>query len=387
MTGSKPKLLFITQNMPKRFASSGIMRLYFFVKFLCRDFDVVVATYFMPVFDTTRDVEALEDIGARVEAVNLDYPREGSDRFSSKLPGLVRSLLEGESFDIIHLERFWMAICLEGLWEDLRIPVVLDEMDVEYKREQRRFEVQGADKEARELWEKERRDELYVCARANRVIAVTEADRLTLLSELPGLDVTVIPTGQDVSWLNTPPERKMPPRNAGVLFCGHFRHNPNVDAVLYLAREIWPLVKAGRPDATLTLLGGSPPEEVAALAKIPGVEVPGWVDDLRPYYNRERVALVPLRFGSGIKAKIIEAVACGLPTVTTPIGAEGLTLEPGVDYYVEDDSKALAARTVDLLNDEEMYDSFSARARAAADAYDWERLYGRFREIYWGLLR
>lgn len=387
MTGSKPKLLFITQNMPKRFASSGIMRLYFFVKFLCRDFDVVVATYFMPVFDTPGDVEALEGLGARVEAVTLDYPREGSDRFSPKLPGLVRFLLDGGSFDVIHLERFWMAVCLEGLWGDLGIPVVLDEMDVEYKREQRRFDIQGADEKARGLWEKEKRDELDVCGRASRVIAVTEADRQTLLSELPDVNVTVIPTGQDVSWLNAPLERKMSPRNAGVVFCGHFRHNPNVDAVLYLVREIWPLIKAGRPDATLTLLGGSPPEEVIALGKIPGVEVTGWVDDLRPYYNRERVALAPLRFGSGIKAKIVEAVACGLPTVTTPIGAEGLTLEPGVDYYVEDDSKALAARTVELLNDEELHGAFSARARAAADAYDWERLYGRFREIYLGLLR
>ncbi|WBF66834.1 glycosyltransferase family 4 protein [Desulfovibrio subterraneus] len=401
MLSGKPSLLFVSQNLPKRFASSGVTRLYFFVKMLCRDFDVVVATYFMPAFDKSEDVAALEALGARVEAVPFNYPHEGSDRFSRKLPDRVQALLGSDRFDIIHLERFWMHICLEGMWDSLGIPVVLDEMDVEYKREERRFSVQGADPAARETWERERRQELETCRRASTVIAVTEADRQTLLAELPELHIVVIPTGQDVAWLNAtlpdvepdvvpdvvsdvrPASRSVAgaDRPHGVVFCGDYRHNPNVDAALYLAKDVWPLVKKQVPDATLTLLGGSPTPELLALAG-DDIEVPGWVDDLRPYYRREKVALAPIRFGSGIKAKIIEAAACGLPVVTTGIGAEGLTLERGTDYFVEDDVQALADKTSLLLGDAQLRATMGAKGRNRALEYDWEALYPVFSDIY-----
>lgn len=386
MGRTKPKLLFIAQNLPKRFASSGVARLFFFVKLLCRDFDVVVAAYFMPVFDSPDDLKALERLGARVEAVHLDYPREGSDRFSPKLPACVKLLLVQEAFDIIHLERFWMHICLEGLWDGLGVPVVLDEMDVEYKREERRLSVQGADGKAREVWEREKRLELETCRRVDKVIAVTEADRQTLLAELPGLNVAVIPTGQDISWLNAPLTECLQPREMGVVFCGDYRHNPNVDAAVYLVGEIWPRIRQECQTATLTLLGASPPAEVLALQDVPGVEVPGWIDDLRPYYRRERVALAPIRFGSGIKAKIIEAAACALPIVTTTIGAEGLLLEPGREIFVEDDANALALRTIELLNDARLSRAVGVRAGEKVKLYDWEALYLDYREIYLALL-
>jgi glycosyltransferase involved in cell wall biosynthesis len=386
MENSKPKLLFISQNLPKRFASSGVMRLYYFVKLLCRDFEVVVATYFMPAFDKPEDVKALEALGAQVEAVPFDYPREGSDRFSPKLPARVRSLLENGAFEIIHLERFWMHICLDGLWEDLGIPVVLDEIDVEYKREERRLSMQGADERAWNTWALEKQQELAVCQRVDHVIAVTEADRKRLLGECPDLDITVIPTGQDVSWLNDVLIEKMEPRAAGVVFCGDYRHNPNVDAALFLVHDIWPRVLEGCPKAQLTLLGANPPDEVQALAAFESVEVPGWIDDLRPYYRREKIMLAPIRFGSGIKAKVIEAGAFALPIVTTSIGAEGLNLEPGRDYFVEDDADGLAARTLQLLLDDALCRAMGVRAREKAAEYDWETLYPAYRDIYLSLV-
>lgn len=382
MASCRPKLLFISQNLPKRFASSGVMRLYFFVKLLCRDFDVTVAAYYMPSFDRPEDVRALEALGAHVESVHFDYPREGSDRFSPKLPTHVRGLLARGKFDVIHLERFWMRICLEDVWDDLTIPVILDEMDVEFKREERRLALQGGSEQELLDLELHKQRELKTCRQADHVITVTEADRRDLLDLLPGIAVTVIPTGQDVAWLNAPLDSQLEPRPREIVFCGDYRHNPNVDAALHLATDIWPLIRARLPEATLTLLGGNPPEQLLALHCVNGMEVPGWLDDLRPHYRRATVALAPIRFGSGIKAKLVEAAACGIPVATTSVGAEGLPFVDGQDMLIEDDHVVLAEKTIALLSDEKYRRSVAANGQAKALAYDWEALYPGLRDIY-----
>jgi hypothetical protein len=134
------------------------------------------------------------------------------------------------------------------------------------------------------------------------------------------------------------------------LFVGGYDHPPNVDAARWLANDIMPLVWRAVPDAKLILAGSRPPAELLALAG-PLVEVPGWVPDLAPFYARARLSLNPLRFGAGVKGKIVASLQAGLPVVTTTIGNEGLSLEPDAEVLIGDSAEDLAGHAVRLLQD------------------------------------
>jgi glycosyltransferase involved in cell wall biosynthesis len=110
----------------------------------------------------------------------------------------------------------------------------------------------------------------------------------------------------------------------GFIFLGNFRHPPNLDAVEYLAAEIWPEIRKNIPDAKLTLAGAYPPASVSALGGKKGITVKGNVPDHREELKRHRVLLAPLRFGAGIKGKVLESWACGLPVAGTGMAFEGL---------------------------------------------------------------
>lgn len=156
----------------------------------------------------------------------------------------------------------------------------------------------------------------------------------------------------------------LPEGRDGILFVAGFRHLPNVDAARWFVAEVLPLLRARRPGVRLALVGSSPTAEVRALAST-GVEVTGFVSDeeLERWYARSRVAIAPLRFGGGMKGKVLEALRHGLPCVTTSTGVQGLgdaaEFLPGID-----DARAMAARIEALLADDALWREMSAAGLA-----------------------
>lgn len=152
-----------------------------------------------------------------------------------------------------------------------------------------------------------------------------------------------------------------PPAAHEITFVAGFAHGPNVDAALWLVRDIFPLIRARIPDATLALVGANPTEAVRALAG-DRVKVTGRVseEELRRVYATSRLAIIPLRFGAGVKSKVAEALREGLPLVTTTVGAQGL---PGVRDVidVEDDSQAIVDAAVRLLTENDRWLERSTR--------------------------
>ncbi|WP_213351562.1 glycosyltransferase [Ancylobacter oerskovii] len=163
--------------------------------------------------------------------------------------------------------------------------------------------------------------------------------------------------------------RTEPVRNHTLLFVGGFAHAPNIDAAEFLVRDVMPLVWLKNPDARLLLVGSHPTDAVKALAG-DRVEVTGWVSDeaLWQHYRAARAAVIPLRFGAGIKSKVVEALSLGVPLVTTPIGTEGL---PGLEdiVNVREDAGALAASLVRLLEDDALWMEISAGETAYAERH------------------
>jgi hypothetical protein len=135
-----------------------------------------------------------------------------------------------------------------------------------------------------------------------------------------------------------------------VLFVGGYAHPPNVDAALFLASEVMPLVWETAPQARLVLAGSKPTPELLALAG-ERIEVPGWVPDLGPFYARARLSVTPVRYGAGVKGKVIGSLQAGVPVVTTSVGNEGLGLRNGVEALVADAPRELAEAVLALFDD------------------------------------
>ncbi|UTA49073.1 glycosyltransferase family 4 protein [Simiduia sp. 21SJ11W-1] len=159
------------------------------------------------------------------------------------------------------------------------------------------------------------------------------------------------------------------------VFIGNYRHAPNWDAVRYL-REIWPAIRASLPDAELHLYGAYPPKKAMQLDNPAlGFRVLGWAPDALAVLGAARVCLAPLRFGAGIKGKLAEAMACETPSVTTPIGAEGMTALGRLAWpgAVASDSEGLVAAAVALYQNEAHWQAASARCVAHFNAlFDFE---------------
>jgi glycosyltransferase involved in cell wall biosynthesis len=147
------------------------------------------------------------------------------------------------------------------------------------------------------------------------------------------------------------------------LFLGGLHWPPNAEALAFFIREIWPLVRRDQPNATLTAVGRDDSSLATECRGVPGVTLTGWVDDIEPYVARSRALIVPMRAGSGMRVKILEAMARGLPVVSTRVGCEGIDVRSGEHLLVADDPSTFAAALVRILTDADLAQSLAAAAR------------------------
>jgi glycosyltransferase involved in cell wall biosynthesis len=137
---------------------------------------------------------------------------------------------------------------------------------------------------------------------------------------------------------------------------GNFRHEPNWDAVLYLKHAIWPLIRAQLPQAELHIYGAYPPPKATQLHNPKqGFCVKGWADDAQIVMQQARVCLAPIRFGAGIKGKLMDAMRCGTPSVTTDIGVESMQGDLAWGGLIENNAQAIADAAVKLYSDEALW--------------------------------
>ena len=158
---------------------------------------------------------------------------------------------------------------------------------------------------------------------------------------------------------------------------------PNVLAAEFLARQVFPLVRAGLPEARLAIVGRKPSPRINALAQLDGVEVTGEVPDVVPWLAGSRVYACPMVSGTGIKNKLLEAMAAGAPCVVTPLALQGLTAEPGRDVLVGADAEELAAQLVRVLTDDELASRLGPAGRAYVLAnHDWSAVARSYERVY-----
>lgn len=300
--------------------------------------------------------------------VQYDCPRE--------IVRAARALMSSESYDVLLVEYWTMAKTAVGSTAKVN---VLFEHDVDLIRNRERIlSSRGLLTKLRHLlsWSLERRGQLKAYRLFDSVITLTQFDRGQIERILaregvraPGKGtppaVRVLPTGVDDSFFRS---GSGPVEEGGVLFVGAFAADFNVDAVRYFAVEVFPLVRAEVPGASLTIAGGDAPEEVRALGRMEGVRFIGLQKDLTGPLGRAAVFVVPLRFAGGIRIRTLEAMAMGKAIVTSSVGIRGIDAVDGRDLVIADGAERFASAVAGLLRDARRRDELGQAARRFAQA-------------------
>ena len=224
------------------------------------------------------------------------------------------------------------------------------------------------------LWssqhDKMRRFEGRALREFDQVIAVSERDAGKFFSEYGLQRVSAIPTGVDLDFFDyAAPLAVAAGQPPAVVFVGSMDSAANIGGVDFFLREVWPQVLAEEPRAIFRVVGRNPTAALQATGRRVGnVEFTGSVPDVRPFVRAAQVAVIPLLVGGGTRIKAFESMAMGCPVVSTTLGVEGLSLEPGQHYQQADDAQAMAAGVLRLLRDGDAREQVARRARSFVEA-------------------
>jgi GT2 family glycosyltransferase/tetratricopeptide (TPR) repeat protein/glycosyltransferase involved in cell wall biosynthesis len=367
----KAQILVLLPFLPMYDRAAGEKRWFHTLKILVRYFDVTFLA--RNGAGQLKYVNELEKMGITV--FHTDQSRLERMGCAEKGPLWIDFplLLESNDFKAVIVGFYHMA---HQYYRDIRehspqSAFIVDSYDLCWVRERRKAELGG---EAHRIWEalEVKRREIGMYAKTDMVLTVTEEDRRRLRREMPGLPVGI---STDIHPL-TGGDRQG--RGCDIVFVGNYKHDPNEDAILYFADRIFPLIKEEIPAIKLHVVGNSPTPPVETLAS-DAINVTGFVPEVTPYLLNSRIFVVPLRYGAGLKGKIGEALAAGIPIVTTSIGAEGMDLVHRKNAMIADTPEDFAQAVVEVYRDEALWNKLSAEGMRHAD----ERYSVRAVEKYW----
>lgn len=304
----------------------------------------------------------------------------------------LETVLQEKPVDVLQVEGLEMAQYGLGLRRlGSRPPlVVFDAHNAEYVLQQRIFETDSRRPRrwigalySLSQWQKLRRYEALICRQADRVIACSPADADALARLVPGLKAAVIPNGVDTQSYRPGVVSPAPLGARALVFTGKMDFRPNVDAMLWFCSEVWPMIRHASPEARLYIVGKNPHPRLAPLARMPGVTLTGFVDDVRPYIAAAAVYVVPLLTGGGTRLKVLEAMAMGKAIVSTTLGCEGIQAAPERDIVLSDRADDFAMRVLALLENAARRDELGRAARAFVERYfDWQMVTQPLEQVY-----
>ncbi len=273
-------------------------------------------------------------------------------------------MARGETYDLVILSRADAAA--QSMTAARRYcpgaRILFDTVDLHFLRERRLAELHG-DRGMRLVAEVRKRQELNLMRQADLTLVVSEAERDLLAAEAPDVEVRVVSNIHQIPGSSRPAHERR-----DMLFIGAFAHPPNSDAVLFFCREVMPLIRARIPDVGLKVIGADPPAEILEFAGN-GIEILGYVPDVEPYFVNCRLSVAPLRYGAGVKGKVNQSLAHGLPVVATSIAVEGMYLVDGVSVLIANDAPSFAASVTRLYTDPGLWQRLSHGGLAVMERY------------------
>ena len=397
------RILFLTSELPYPPEQGGSLRTYHLLRYAAERHAVSLLSFAA----RPRETEPLEEACERVLTVPTPH-RSTPDRLRTLLlslrpdmadrlasPTFAQTLhhtVTAYPFDYVQAQSIEMApygLMVQEWLGDQAPALIFDDFNAEYLLQRRALGADSRDPRrwpnalySALQWQRLRRFERQVCQRADRVIAVSDADAAALRQLDPDLAPVVVPNGVETSDYRDLPAPPDDMREPAVLFTGKMDFRPNVDAVLWFHRHVWPHVLKGHPDARFFVVGKHPHPRLRSIREDPSVVVTGYVPDVRPYMAGATVFVVPMRMGGGTRLKLLEAMAAGLPIVSTTMGAEGVDVTDREHLLLADGPEAYAEAVSQLIENTTARNELGQRAQARVIAWDWERIAPRLDAVY-----
>jgi glycosyltransferase involved in cell wall biosynthesis len=397
------KILFVTAHLPYPPLSGGRRREFELISRLSKNFEIHLCSI---TKSWRTDSTHTNDLLQYCTGVNLfkaeaptneqkyeTYPYQMKKHMSEKASSYISSLLKNQSFDVVHIEGYYL---LQHVPMKPVVPSLLVEHNIEHLLALQRFMVAVTQQEKSYFWSeyiKTLKWEQLTWKQATVCVALTNEDKITMERLEPNIDIRMIPDGSDhlkkttdvsITLLSNSFEHSVISDNCpSILFVGNFAYGPNIDAALYFARQIFPLILKDVPDAKLFLVGNTPPPEICSLASNKQIVVTGRVASLIPFYKHADVVVCPLRIGGGVKVKVLEALSFGKAIVSTSVGAQGLDLLSHRAMAIADDPTDFAENVVRFLVQPEERDIQEREALAYARTLPrWDQVSEAFAQLY-----
>ena len=302
--------------------------------------------------------------------------------YNVKLERALQELLKKEKFDLIH--------CCTTLFGYYRlpknIPLVGDAHNVEYDNIYRTYQqTKNPIQKQYHYWNYRhlKKEETEGSKKFDVVITTTDRDREILCDVLPNKRILAIPNGVEPAFYQIQNVQEEPKT---MVFVGLMSYLPNTHGILYFLDEIFPLILERAPDARILIVGAYPPKKLQRRASNNAI-VTGWVDDVRPYFARGQVFVIPLLIGGGIRGKALEAMAMRRPIVTTTLGCEGINLKHEESALFADTPKDFADAVVRLFNEPGLRNRLTDKAyQNVVEGYSWESNGLAFESVYQSLV-
>lgn len=407
------RILFLSLRCPYPPQRGDRIRSYNFIKQLSKRHEITLV-FFAETDSDIESVKHLEPFCKRIEWVRFRRyyatlntaihcfsrtPLQVHYWYSPQMQNTINKLLDEEDYHLIHAQLFRMG---QYVAKAKGITKVLDLCDSLALNLSRRAELDCTPKRFLVKLEEKRvrRYEVDIVKEFDCGTVVAQFDRDYLKNQDESLNLSVVPMGVDLTYFK--PKTDYSKSNAGLdrqtsttnnddkqetaknlLFTGTMNYFPNSDAVIYFCNNILPLIQKHHPDTTFYIVGNHPTEQVRRLADQKGVVVTGYVPDIRPYFEKASVFVAPLRAGSGIQTKNLEAMAMTIPVVTTTIGAMGIKAEADSELLIADTPKTFAERVIRLIENPDMREKFANAGRKRVEtSYDWQVLGEKLEQVY-----
>lgn len=396
-------ILFLTQLLPFPLDAGPKTRAYYVLKHLTRTHKVTLLSFSRPN-DPQEAIEHLKemcaevitvpmlrstirDVFAMVRSILINQPFVIT---RDTVPGMLHTIeriLKANSFDYVHADQLWMAqyaLYARRLTdsENRKLRVILDQHNAVYLIPKRMM-ANAKNPVMKIFLGRESRllakFEVSVCRKCDHVVWVTAEDfnAIKLVAKDGFENSTILPICVDPITVRLQTELSPQPR---IIFLGGMHWPPNAEGVKWFMREVLPIIHLKLPEAQVVAVGKSPPREII---DVKNVHAAGFVEDVSAYWQDSRVFIVPIHAAGGMRVKILDAWAHGLPVVSTSIGAEGIAYQNGRDILVADDAEDFADCVVRLITDEWLANRLSRAGRKTLeDNYDWKKVYRSWDEIY-----